>query len=153
MQVTHQDKKPQDITRVGFIPTTPFFFLLKNTYRLIACGLLSNKIYCLGGITEIEGSSDNSINVLDIVAYSGSTADELSDKWQHLSSNVDGHNIQIIQHSQRMVLPDGKSMLLSGGAISAYDPSTPSTVVYHSESNSWTTYPEYTELNFGRRQM
>ncbi|KAG2194103.1 hypothetical protein INT47_011771 [Mucor saturninus] len=37
--------------------------------------------------------------------------------------------------------------------MSAYDPSTPSTVVYHSESNSWTTYLEYTELNFGRRQI
>ncbi|KAG2208290.1 hypothetical protein INT47_006146 [Mucor saturninus] len=63
-----------------------------------AYGLLSNKIYCFGGKITKDENLDNSINVLDIVAYSGSTADELKNKWQNISSNMNGHNIRFTSH-------------------------------------------------------
>ncbi|KAG2208289.1 hypothetical protein INT47_006145 [Mucor saturninus] len=118
-----------------------------------ACGLLSAKIYCLGGMTERDGGSDNSIGILDLAAYSGSTADELKDKWHHISSIVYSPNTQMSDYSQRMVLPDEKSMLLSGGESLVDNPLAPMTRVYHSESNSWNTFPEYKELDFGRRRI
>ncbi|KAI7893495.1 uncharacterized protein EV154DRAFT_561240 [Mucor mucedo] len=118
-----------------------------------ACGLLSNKIYCFGGKITKDGNLDNSINVLDIVAYSGSTADELKNKWQNISSNMNGNNIQFTSHSQNVVLPDGKSMLLSGGEGFIDNSSAPITRVYDSESNSWSIYPEYTDPDSGRRRI
>lgn len=119
---------------------------------MIACGLLSKKIYCIGGKIDINGGLDNSVNVLDIAAYSGSTADELNDKWQTISSNISELNIKLPSLPQSMALPDGKSMILSGG-MGFYNGSSPSTLAYNSENNSWSIYPEYTEFGYGRRQM
>lgn len=104
-------------------------------------------------MTERDGGSDNSIGILDLAAFSGSTADELKDKWHHISSIVYSPNTQMSDYSQRMVLPDEKSMLLSGGESLVDNPLAPMTRVYHSESNSWSTFPEYKELDFGRRRM
>lgn len=104
-------------------------------------------------MTERDGGSDNSIGVLDIVALSGSTADELKDKWRHKSSIVYTPNTLMSDYSQRMVLPDGESMLLSGGGSLIDNPSAPMTRIYHSETNSWSTFPEYKEPDFGRRRM
>jgi hypothetical protein len=115
--------------------------------------LLSNKIYCYGGATQANELSDSTINVLDIVSNSGNTADELKDKWMTITSNTNGLNIQLKHSPQGMQLPDGKTMLSSGDLSDTYSPSTPMTLAFDSETYSWSSYPEYTEPNFGKRQM
>ncbi|KAG2234678.1 hypothetical protein INT48_005830 [Thamnidium elegans] len=91
---------------------------------------------------------------LDIVYSSGNSTTELATKWTSISSKINGVNIQSRDHPQSLVLPDGKTMIISGGWSTLGSPLlTAQTIAYNADSNSWSGYPSYTEPPFGVRQI
>ncbi|KAG2234679.1 hypothetical protein INT48_005831 [Thamnidium elegans] len=91
---------------------------------------------------------------LDIVYGSGNSTEELATRWTTITANTNGvNNIQSRRNPQSMVLPDGKTMLLSGGWNSDKSGLVSQTIAYNADNNSWSAYPSYTEPPFGVRQI
>ena len=116
---------------------------------------MSQRIYCFGGSasSDVDAISDSNLMYLDIVNGSGISTAELATKWTPITSITNGINIQSRDNPQSMVLPDGKTLLLSGGWNSADSKLVSQTIAYNADSNSWSGYPSYTEPPFGVRQM
>lgn len=115
---------------------------------------MSKKIYCYGGLTDAEGDiSDVSMVMLDVFNNSGSTADEMKDKWVTITTNTNGVDLNSRDFPQIMQLPDDKTLLISGGWNTANTRLTSQTITYNSETNSWKDYANYTEEPYGNRQM
>ncbi|KAI9253103.1 hypothetical protein EDC94DRAFT_620243 [Helicostylum pulchrum] len=120
-----------------------------------SCGYLSQKIYCFGGSTgsDVDSVLDSNLMYLDIVYGSGNSTKELATRWTTIAANTNGVNIQSRRNPQSMVLPEGKTMLLSGGWNSDKSGLVSQTIAYSADNNSWSAYPSYTEPPFGVRQI
>lgn len=91
--------------------------------------------------------------MLDIFSYSGSTLNQLQNQWVTITANTNGIYYQSRENPQGMALPDGKSILLSGGYNTAESYLVAQTVVYNAVNNTWTNYSSYSEPPYGIRQM
>lgn len=92
--------------------------------------------------------------MLDISAYSGSTAEELSDKWVTITTSNNNIDVKKRDGPQSMTLPDGKTMLIIGGTFPDNDsPLVSQTLAFNRETQSWGSYESYEDNNFGPRQM
>ncbi|KAG2202470.1 hypothetical protein INT47_013086 [Mucor saturninus] len=142
---------------------TATFLILATAHTAIAqvvqarsessCALLSKKIYCYGGLTDAEGDiADVSMVMLDVFNNSGSTADEMKDRWTTVTTNTNGVKLNSREAPQIMQLDD-KTLLLSGGYNKEYTKLTSQTVTYNSETNSWKEYADYIETPYGNRQI
>ncbi|KAI7871988.1 uncharacterized protein EV154DRAFT_529417 [Mucor mucedo] len=119
-----------------------------------SCAFLSKKIYCYGGLTDADGTiSDVSIVMLDVFNSSGSTADEMMNRWVTVTTNTNGVDLKARDFPQIMQMPDDKTLLISGGWNNAYTKLTSQTITYNSETNSWKNYANYTEAPYGNRQI
>ncbi|KAG2202471.1 hypothetical protein INT47_013087 [Mucor saturninus] len=119
-----------------------------------SCAFLSKKIYCYGGLTDADGTiSDVSIVMLDVFNNSGSTADEMMNRWVTVTTNTNGVDLNARDFPQIMQMPDDKTLLISGGWNNAYTKLTSQTITYNSETNSWKNYANYTEAPYGNRQI
>jgi hypothetical protein len=109
---------------------------------------LANKIYCFGGAT-----TDPVMNMLDISSNIGSTSDELKNKWARIATNTNNIDIQPRDSAQTMQMPDGKTLLISGGWIYTNTNLVSQTIAFNGESQSWASYANYTDGTYGNRQM
>lgn len=91
--------------------------------------------------------------MLDIFNNSGSTAVEMKDRWVTVTTNTNGVDLSSRDLPQVMQLPDGKTLLLSGGWNTASTRLTSQTIAYSADTNSWNAYANYVEVPFGNRQM
>lgn len=121
----------------------------------IACGYLNRKIFCFGGLTKVNGTpvSSSIIYTLDVENNKGLTRKELSTKWELIPAYSNGVEMHLRESSQSMALPDGKTMLLSGGWNKELTSLVSQTIAFDVDKNEWTEYPSYTEPPFGNRQM
>ncbi|KAI9365210.1 hypothetical protein BD770DRAFT_378033 [Pilaira anomala] len=119
------------------------------------CGYLNKKIFCFGGLTMVNKTSvsDSIIYTLDIVNNKGLLREELSTKWEPIPPYTNGVEMHLRESSQSMALPDGKTMLLSGGWNSEYTSLISQTIAFNVDRNEWTEYPSYEEPPFGNRQI
>lgn len=125
-----------------------------NKKKQIACGYLSNKIYCFGGSTSADLSfPDSTMVMLDIVNGSGSTLDELKNQWVTVTTYPNGLDITTRVFTQSTQLPDGKSLLISGGWNNDYNNLAAQTLVFNGEDLTWRGFANYTEYPYGNRQM
>lgn len=97
--------------------------------------------------------SDSNLMYLDIVYSSGNSTKELADKWTNITPMTNNASVQPRDNPQSTVLPDGKTLLLSGGWNSDDSLLVSQTLAYNSDNNSWSVYTGYTEPPFGTRQM
>lgn len=91
--------------------------------------------------------------MLDIRSGSGSTLDELKNQWVTVTTNTNGLDIKTRMYTQSMQLPDGKTLLLSGGWNRDYANLVQQTIAFNGEDLSWQGYANYTESPYGNRQM
>lgn len=122
--------------------------------KQIACGYLSDKIYCFGGLTTAGTSfPDSTMVMLDIVNGSGSTLDELKDQWVTVTTFPNGLDITTRAYTQSMQLSDGKTLLISGGWNNDYTNLAVQTLAFNAEDLGWRGFANYTEYPYGDRQM
>ncbi|GAA5804779.1 hypothetical protein HPULCUR_010286 [Helicostylum pulchrum] len=103
--------------------------------------------------SDTDYSADSSLMYLDIVYSSGNSTKELATRWTTIAANTNGVNIQSRRFPQSMVLPDGKTMILSGGWNTDKSGLVSQTIAYSADNNSWSVYPSYTESPLGVRQI
>ncbi|KAI7889480.1 uncharacterized protein EV154DRAFT_514362 [Mucor mucedo] len=119
-----------------------------------ACGYLSDKIYCFGGLTTAGTSfPDSTMVMLDIVNGSGSTLDELKDQWVTVTTFPNGLDITTRAYTQSMQLSDGKTLLISGGWNNDYTNLAVQTLAFNAEDLGWRGFANYTEYPYGDRQI
>lgn len=122
--------------------------------NLLACGYLANKIHCFGGAISTEVKiSDTSMITLDILNMSKSTADELTNKWSYITTDTHGVDVRARDGPQCVLLPDGETMLLSGGFTAGNNKLNRQAIAYNAKSGSWAEYKDYDEVPYGVRQM
>jgi hypothetical protein len=125
-----------------------------SLFTCIDCGLLSNNIYCFGGIPVGDNAnSDSTINMLDLTICNGETAAEIQKKWMAVSSDTNGVNIQARYRPQAIALPDGNGFLISGGYSSTTTSIVDQTIVYNASTNKWSKYQNFEDGSYGNRQM
>lgn len=93
------------------------------------------------------------MTMLDISNNSGSTADDLKNKWATVTTNPNGLDIKSRDSPQAMQLPDGKTLVLSGGWNNAFTNLVSQTIAFNGENQFWIGYANYTEPPYGNRQM
>ncbi|KAG2203960.1 hypothetical protein INT47_007543 [Mucor saturninus] len=91
--------------------------------------------------------------MLDIFNSSKSTADQLKDRWETITTNTAGIDLKARDAPQTVQLPDGKTMLMSGGWSSRTSKLSAQTIAFNAENRSWVSYPDYTEAPYGVRQI
>ncbi|KAG2203961.1 hypothetical protein INT47_007544 [Mucor saturninus] len=119
-----------------------------------SCGYLANKIHCYGGATSIEvKKSDTSMITLDILNLSQSTADELKTKWTYVTTDTRGADVRPRDGPQCVLLPDGETMILSGGFTAGNNKLNSQAISFNAKSVSWADYGSYNEVPYGVRQI
>lgn len=127
---------------------------IKNYLQKLACGYLANKIHCFGGATSIEvKKSDTSMITLDILNLSQSTADELKTKWTYVTTDTRGADVRPRDGPQSVLLPDGETMIISGGFTPGNNKLNSQAISFNAKSMSWAEYGNYNEVPYGVRQM
>lgn len=134
-----------------------FLILTKKWYicNYLACGYLTNKIYCFGGVgNDVNRTAfDAAMNMLDISSNIGSTADALKSKWEKVATASNNLDIQARDSPQFMQMPDGKTLLISGGWIYSNTNLAYQTIAFNGETQTWNSYANYIEGSYGNRQM
>ncbi|KAI7895694.1 uncharacterized protein EV154DRAFT_494626 [Mucor mucedo] len=119
-----------------------------------SCGYLANKIHCFGGATSIEvKKSDTSMITLDILNLSQSTADELKTKWTYVTTDTRGADVRPRDGPQSVLLPDGETMIISGGFTPGNNKLNSQAISFNAKSMSWAEYGNYNEVPYGVRQI
>lgn len=92
--------------------------------------------------------------MLDLSAYSGSSAEELENKWVTVNTMNDINTTQHRSHQQYMQYPDGNTLLVSGGNTDSILPALKyQTLAFSVKEVAWKVYPSYEEQPYGVRQM
>ncbi|KAG2204591.1 hypothetical protein INT47_012650 [Mucor saturninus] len=118
-----------------------------------SCGYLATKIYCFGGRLQSNVYPDTNMVMLDILNYSGSTAEEFKNRWVTVTTNPNGLEISQRGGIATVPLPDGKTMLLLGGWSGGNTKLPSQMLAFNGETRSWQKYPDYTEDPYGVRQI
>lgn len=121
---------------------------------IIECGLFSNKIYCYGGARgnfTYELPIDTSMYTLDLAQ--NATMSDLASAWQLINTNTNGVIIDARVYPQSAQISDTQLLMSGGFNTLLVDAIQDQTIVYDTSSNSWSSYPNYTEGTYGNRQM
>lgn len=120
----------------------------------IACGYISNKIYCYGGdISNVVNvfRPEGRLYVLDIGQMYGQQSSTFNNKWNEVIASND-FNIEVRRAPESIFFPEQNQIVIVGG-FSSNTPFTNQTIAYDTVSNTWKSLPAYSEPDRPRRQM
>ncbi|KAG2213034.1 hypothetical protein INT47_011183 [Mucor saturninus] len=101
-------------------------------------------------MTAINHASSQAV----VPRYSAwSTSKDLSTQWESISTDTGGITLESRRFAQTLQLPDGNSMLISGGSGPGDIILKDQTLIFNGETRTWNRSVNYAEYPYGNRQI